>query len=115
MLILLMVPVVVVVTVAHRMLQLYAPSNLILAHVRRHPPRLRVAGVLLMLAISLLLIAAICSEIARTGGPGWLHVVFLIALWDAFKLMFEAIAVAMRRGAMALSRATRKHRPVAAP
>ncbi len=115
MLFILMVPVVVVVSVAHRMLQLYAPSNLIVAHVRRHPPRLWVAGALLMLAVLLLLIAAICSEMAMTGGPGWLHVLFLIALWDAFKFMFQAIAVAGRLGAMVLSRATRQHPSVAAP
>lgn len=104
MLFLLMVPVFMFVATTHRLLQLYAPSNLIVAYVRRVRPRLWLAGALLVLASCFTLGAAVASESASTGGPGWLHLLFLVAIFDAMKFLLLAITVLLRRIATVFGR-----------
>lgn len=97
MLLLLMLPVIACVATANRALQRYAPSNLIITRVRQGRPCFWVAGALLALAAVMLLAAATCSELATRGGPGWLHLMFLITTWDAFKFSLIALGVIARR------------------
>jgi hypothetical protein len=107
MFLLLIAPVVAVVAAAHRLLQLYAPSNLIAAHVRRQRPELRTAGWLIVLAVALLIVGRALSESVADGGPGWLNLIFLITVWDASKFIFLAILVTVRRARVAVREITR--------
>lgn len=79
-----------VAALAHRYLQMYAPSNAIVARVRQERPRLRVAAGLLVLAAALACAAILLSRWAAAGGPGWLNLVVLIAIWDAMKFTWVA-------------------------
>ena len=82
-----------VAALAHRYLQMYAPSNAIVARVRRARPRVRVAGGLLVLSAALAFVAAILTDVVASGGPGWLNLLVLIAAWDALKFGILAVRV----------------------
>jgi hypothetical protein len=99
-----------VAALAHRYLQTFAPSNAIAAKVRREQPRLRVAAGLLVLSGLLAAGAFVTADWVTRGGPGWLHLVVLIAIYDAFKFALLSIAVALRRAGTALRVATRHQR-----
>jgi hypothetical protein len=86
-------------------LQMYAPSNAIVAKVRRERPRLRIAAGLAGLSATLAAGAFLLSDRMATGGPGWLHLIVLIAIWDSFKMGFLALAVVVRRALLALQHA----------
>jgi hypothetical protein len=86
-----------VAALAHRYLQMYAPSNAIVARVWWGRPRVRVAGGLLVLAAVLAFIAAILADWVANGGPGWLNLLVLLAVWDAFKFGILGVAIALRR------------------
>lgn len=96
MLFVLMLPVVVLVASAYRALQLYAPSNVLAARVRGERPRLRTAVGLIVLSWACALLARVLAHSATTGGPGWLNLGVVIAGWDACKLAFLALVVALR-------------------
>lgn len=100
---------------AYRYLQTYAPSNAIVARVRRERPRLRVVAGLLLLSVALASCAIFLADWAAAGGPGWLNLIVLIAIWDAFKFTFMAILVSLRRARMALRTATHQRRSLVAP
>lgn len=88
----------------HRCLQTYAPSNVLVAHVRRTRPRLHVVGTLLALAAALMLGAFALSEQAASSGPGWLHVLELITIWDSFKFAVLALAEVIRCASATLTK-----------
>ena len=90
--------------------ELYAPSNAIVARVRRGRPRVRVAGGLLVLSAALVFCGAILADWVAKGGPGWLNFLVLLAVWDAFKFGLLAIAIGIRRVLSCLFR-TRDARP----
>lgn len=96
MLLLLMLPVVFVVAHVYAYLQLYAPSNVLIAHVRSAPPRLRTAVALLLLAATLLVAMHLVAEAVASGAPGWLNLVVLILAWDAIKVGALSVHVALR-------------------
>jgi len=97
MVLLLALPVFAAVALAHRYLQLYAPSNLLIRQVRAAPPRWRAAPALVALAAVLLIaMHAVAQAIAR-GAPGWLNMVVLVLAWDAIKVAFVAVELAVRR------------------
>lgn len=95
----------------HRYLQTYAPSNLLVAYARRTRPRLCVVGTLLALAAALMLGALVLSERAASGGPGWLHLLALTAIWDGLKFAALALAVLLRCATATLRRVTARTRP----
>lgn len=97
----------------HRYLQIHAPSNLLVAHVRRKRPRIRVAGALFALAAALILGARVLSAWAASGGHGLLHLFVLIAIWDCLKLAALALAVLLRCAAATLGKVTAPTRPTA--
>jgi hypothetical protein len=96
MLFLLALPIFMSVAAAHRYLALYAPSNVLIRHVRMSPPRWRTAGALAGLT-SLLILAMRAAEVAITAGaPGWLNLIALLLAWDAIKVGALAIATCAR-------------------
>lgn len=86
MLVLLFVPIFYVVAWAYRYLQLFAPSNLVMARVRRSRPRWRTVVKLAILTAIILVVMHLVGEAVVAGAPGWLNVVVLILIWDALKL-----------------------------
>ncbi len=78
------------VAAAHRYLQGFAPSDLIVSRVRRGRPSTRVAGSLLALATAFALGAIIAADLASDGGPGWLHLLVLLWTWNAMKFLWAA-------------------------
>ncbi|OFS26768.1 sulfate permease [Brevibacterium sp. HMSC07C04] len=65
----------------------YAPTNLLLNAIRTRRglkwgiPAMLLAGVYLYAA-------AICTTIINDGGPGWLHLMVLVFVWNAFKFLW---------------------------
>lgn len=97
MLILLFIPIFFVVACVYRYLQLYAPSNVLIARVRNSPPRWRTAALPLALAYTLVWAAHYLSTAIHRGAPGWLHLFVLVLLWDAIKLGLLAVHATGRR------------------
>lgn len=95
----------------HRNLQTHAPSNMLVAHVRCQGPRVRIAVALLVLAAALMLGALALSEWAASGGPGWLHLVLITAIWDCLKFSVLAFAVLVRCAIATMRRVTARIRP----
>lgn len=89
---LLALPVIAAVALAHRCLLLYAPSNVVIRRVRASAPTLRKAGALLALAAVLLLAMKAVADGIAAGAPGWLNLVLVVLGWDAIKFgMLAAI------------------------
>jgi len=96
MIMLLALPVLLVVTRAHRHLQVYAPSNVLIRQVQMSRPRLRTCGMLVVLSAGLLVAMKVVADAVVTGAPGWLNLVVLVLAWDAVKIMGVAVVVAIR-------------------
>jgi hypothetical protein len=91
MLFLLALPIFLAVAAAHRYLTLYAPSNILIRHVRMSPPRWRTVGALVVLT-GVVLVAMRAVELAiAAGAPGWLTLVPLVLAWDAIKFALLAV------------------------
>ena len=82
-----------VAALTHRYLQMYAPSNAIVAKVRRERPRLRSAAGLLVLAAALASGALVLAQRVANGGPGWMNLIILITIWDALKFTLSAFGL----------------------
>lgn len=93
MILLLALPVIAMVAVAHRYLLLYAPSNLLIARARSARPTLRAAGGLGALALALIAVAHRMTLAIEGGGSGWFHLAVLVLLWDAIKVLLCAAYV----------------------
>ena len=93
---LLLVPVLVLVTRVQCYLQLYAPSNGVIARTRFAPPRCRIALLLATLAMTLLVAMHVLAEAVGGGAPGWLNLVVVVLAWDAIKLGLASASVALR-------------------
>jgi len=96
MIMLLALPVIAAVALAHRYLVLYAPSNVLIRRVRATAPALRTAAAMLTLASSLIVALRVISGAVAAGAPGWLNLVVLVLAWDAIKIGWFAIAVLFR-------------------
>lgn len=96
MIMLLALPVIAAVAVAHRYLVLYAPSNVLIRRVRATAPALRTAAAMLAVTSSLIVALSVVSDALAAGGPGWLNLVVLVLAWDAIKIGWLAIAVLLR-------------------
>jgi hypothetical protein len=91
MIFLLALPVFAAVALAHRCLQMYAPTNRLVRRVRLAAPRLRTAVGLLAAAAVLLIAMHVVAEAIAAGAPGWLNLVVLVLAWDAIKLALLGI------------------------
>ncbi|GAA4068091.1 hypothetical protein GCM10023065_21050 [Microbacterium laevaniformans] len=70
---------------AHGLLA-YAPSNLLLDYIRtRREPKWAMWAMLI--AVPYFAVAYWCTTMIDNGGPGWLHLVVLICIWNALKFL----------------------------
>jgi hypothetical protein len=75
---------------AHRYLQAFAPSNVIVSKLRRERPTTWIASGLMGLSAAFALGAIIAADWAAEGGPGWIHLVVLLWTWNAMKFLWTA-------------------------
>ena len=106
MVVLLALPVFATVALVNRYLQMYAPSNLLVRHVRMGRPRLRTAAGLIALAAALLIAVRMVAEAVAAGASAWLNLVVLVLAWDAIKAGWLAVGVAARLLILAIQRLT---------
>lgn len=101
---LLALPVIAAVALAHRYLVLYAPSNVLIRRVRATTPGLGTAAAMLAVALSLIVALKVVSDALVAGAPGWLNLVVLVLAWDTLKVGLAAVLFAVRgAGAWALA------------
>lgn len=104
MLLLFAIPVVLSVVFIYRLAQV-APSNVLVAHVRRARASAWLAGGLLALALALAFAAHGVGLAIAHGAPDWLNVVILVLAWDAIKVGILAVHSAGRAFFVATQRA----------
>ena len=96
MIMLLALPVIAAVALAHRSLLLYAPANVLIRRVRASTPALSTAAAMLAVALGLIVALKVVSDALAAGAPGWLNLVVLVLAWAAIKLGWLALAVLCR-------------------
>ena len=70
----------------HNYLQAYAPTNILLRHLRTRGGLKWAVPAALLLVPTYLFAAAIATTVIDDGGPGWLNLVVLTCIWNAMKL-----------------------------
>lgn len=65
----------------------YLPSNVLLDAVRTRRG-LKWGVPAMLLAIPYLLLADLCVRLLADGGPGWLHLIVLVCIWSALKMLW---------------------------
>ncbi len=65
----------------------YLPSNVLLDAIRTRRG-LKWGVPAMLLAIPYLLVANLCVRLIAENGPGWLHLVVLVCIWSAFKMLW---------------------------
>ena len=103
MIMLLALPAMALVVLAHRYLQVYAPSNLLVRRVGASRPSLGLSARLLVLAGTLLVGVAIVSSAVASGAQGWLNLVVLVPAWEAINIGLLAVLVVMQRARVLLA------------
>lgn len=68
-------------------LRRYMPTNILLDAIRTRRG-LKWGVPAMLLAIPYLLAAAFCIQLIEDSGPGWLHLLVLLALWNMLKLLW---------------------------
>ena len=66
-------------------LRRYMPSNILLDLIRRRNG-LKWGVPAMLLAAPYLDVAAWCTALIESDGPGWLHLVVLVCIWNALKM-----------------------------
>ena len=69
----------------HYYLQAFAPTNILLRHLRTRGGLKWAIPAGLVLVPAYLIAAAITTAVLDDGGPGWLNVVALTCIWNAMK------------------------------
>ena len=98
MLVLFAVPVIVVTAVVHRLVQTTAPSNLLIARIRRARPHWRAGAGLVILGLVCLVAIHILTAAIAGGAPAWLNLPILILAWDAIRFMLLGVSTLVRSG-----------------
>lgn len=96
MIMLLALPVIAAVALAHRYLLVYAPSNVLIRRVRAAPSRLSSIATLGVLSGGLFVAVKVIADAAAAGAPGWLNLVVLWLAWDAIKVGVAAAYMTFR-------------------
>ena len=65
----------------------YLPSNVLLDAIRTRRG-LKWGVPAMLLAIPYLFVANLCVRLIADGGAGWLHLVVLVCIWSAFKMLW---------------------------
>ena len=90
-------------------LRRYMPSNILLDVIRTRNG-LKWGVPAMLLAAPYLGVAAWCTTLIESGGPGWLHLVVLVCIWNALKMVIIGpVSVALLVKARAKERQARKH------
>jgi len=89
-------------------LRRYMPSNIILDLLRTRQG-LKWGVPAMLLAVPYLAIAHWCTTLIGGGAPGWLHLVVLVCIWNALKMMlFGPVSLIMLVKARARERRARR-------
>ena len=89
-------------------LRRYMPSNIRLDLIRRRNG-LKWGVPAMLLAAPYLGVAAWCTNLIESGGPGWLHLVVLVCIWNALKMgVIGPVSVVLLVRARAKERQARK-------
>ena len=89
-------------------LRRYMPSNILLDLIRRRNG-LKWGVPAMLLAAPYLGVAAWCTNLIESGGPGWLHLVVLVCIWNALKMgVIGPVSVVLLVRARAKERQARK-------
>lgn len=90
----------------------HAPSNRLAARLRARGG-LGSALTAVTAGATYLFAAAICTMLLDRGGPGWLNVLVLLFIWNAFKLVLAGpvILLARARQRLGRQRSRKKVRP----
>jgi len=84
------------------------PSNILLDLIRTRNG-LKWGVPAMLLAAPYLGVAAWCTTLIESGGPGWLHLVVLVCIWNALKMVsIGPVSVALLVRARARERQARK-------
>ncbi len=97
-------------------LRRYMPSNIVLDLLRTRQG-LKWGIPAMLLAVPYLTVAHWCTTTIDSGGPGWLHLVVLVCLWNSFKMvLFGPVSVVLLVKARVRDRrAQRQSESVGAP
>jgi len=68
-------------------LRRYAPTNILLDAIRTRRG-LKWGTPAMLLAAPYLYAAAICTTVLDRGGPGWLNILVILFVWNAFKMLW---------------------------
>jgi hypothetical protein len=71
----------------HYFTRRYLPSNILLDAIRTRRG-LKWGVPAMLLAVPYLLVAHLCVRLIANGGPGWLHLVVLVCIWSALKMLW---------------------------
>lgn len=96
MLVLVAVPAFYVAALAHRLLQRYAPSNVLVRRARAVEPRWRAVAILAAVAAGTLIASHGVAGAVTAGAPRCLNVIVLALAWDAIKFAFLTVRVSTR-------------------
>lgn len=95
-------------TVVRYFLRRYMPGNILLDLIRTRNG-LKWGVPAMLLAAPYLGVAAWCTTLIESGGPGWLHLVVLICIWNALKMIvIGPVSVVLLVRACAKERQARK-------
>lgn len=67
-------------------LRRYMPANILLGAVRQRRG-LKWGIPAMLLAVPYLLCASVCTALLNGGGPGWINLLVLLFIWNAFKFL----------------------------
>lgn len=89
-------------------LRRYMPSNIFLDLIRTRNG-LKWGVLAMLLTAPYLGVAAWCTVLIESGGPGWLHLVVLVCIWSALKMVvIGPVSMALLVRARARERQARK-------
>ena len=71
----------------HYFTRRYLPSNILIAAIRTRRG-LKWGVPAMLLAVPYLLVTDVCVRLIADGGPGWLHLVVLVCIWNALKMLW---------------------------
>lgn len=88
----------------HRYLYTYAPSNILIRHLRSPSGQKWALPISAVLGVAYFSATVRLTTLIEAGGPGWLNLIALISAWNAIKLTWVALASAVAIPRRLLSR-----------
>lgn len=86
----------------------YMPTNILIDAIRTRRG-LKWGIPAMLLAIPYLYVAATCRTRLEHGGPGWLHLIVLVCIWNALKMLWLGpVSVLLLTRVRGLERAARR-------